>query len=191
MHMRIFIGIKLDSVAADRIEKFLKPFKKIASPVRWVKTKNIHLTLKFIGDVSEETYANIEKALVETDFRDTSGGPLGLKLEGCGKFGPRESISIFWIGLADNLRLKAIYEGIESALENVGIPRDERSFKPHITVGRNKKRFNFKPFFELIEENGDGFVAEMKATHFQLFKSKLTPDGPIYTVLKEIPIAQA
>jgi len=61
--MRIFIGIKLDDTVLDSLEKFLEPFKKIASPVKWTKRENLHITLKFIGDVPDETYSKIESRL--------------------------------------------------------------------------------------------------------------------------------
>ncbi|MCP5107975.1 MAG: hypothetical protein GY950_31590, partial [bacterium] len=66
-----------------------------------------------------------------------------------------------------------------------------RKFKPHITVARNKKTFYFKSFFEIIDENKEQLISALNVTHFQVYKSVLTPEGPIYTILKEIPIVTA
>lgn len=183
--MRIFIGIKLDDPVLDSMDKFLKPFKKIASPVKWTKRENLHITLKFIGDVTDDTYSQIESRLTDTDFNT---GPITLKFTGCGKFGKGGEMNIFWIGMEKNDTLEETFDRIETALEKTGIPKETRKFKPHITVARNKKRFNFKSFFQLIDDNHERTVAEFAVTHFQVFKSKLTPEGPIYTVLKEIPL---
>ena len=186
--MRIFIGIKLDERVHDEIEKFLEPFKKISSPIRWVKPENVHFTLKFIGEVSEEKYAQIEKRLSEAEFNT---GPFDLRLTGCGKFGRGNTLNIFWIGIAPSDPLAQVFNKIENTLAKIGIEKENRQFKPHITVGRNKKNFNFKSFSELIEENSDQLISEFNVGHFQVFKSQLRPEGPIYTILKEIPLAQA
>ncbi len=186
--MRVFIGIKLDERVHDEIEKFLAPFKKISSPIRWAKPENVHITLKFIGEVPEEKYAKIEKHLGEADFNT---GPFDLRLAGCGKFGRGNSLDIFWIGISPCDPLTRVFKKIEDTLAKSGIEKEKRPFTPHITVGRNKKNFNFKSFFQLIEENRDRLISEFNVDRFQVFKSQLKPEGPIYTILKEIPLAQA
>lgn len=186
--MRVFIGIKLDERVHEEIEKFLAPFKKISSPIRWVNPENVHITLKFIGEVPEEKYAKIEKNLAEAEF-DT--GPFDLRLAGCGKFGRDNTLNIFWIGITPSDPLTRIFKKIENTLAKLGIEKENRPFKPHITVGRNKKNFNFRSFSQLIEEKSDHLIAELNVDHFQVFKSQLRPEGPIYTILKEIPLAQA
>lgn len=186
--MRIFIGIKMDDAVHDRIERFLKPFKKFSTPVRWTKTSNIHITLKFIGEVPEDRCKEIETRLCKENFSAVTGGLLDIKLSGCGKFGKKESLNIFWIGIDENLPLKQLYHKIEDTITPLGVEKEIRPFKPHITVGRNKKNFNFKPFYKLIEEYGHQTVASFSAPSFQLFKSDLRPEGPIYTILKEIPL---
>ncbi len=192
--MRIFIGIKLaDSVTAS-IQKFLEPFQKISTPVRWIKPKNIHLTLKFIGEVDQETYRNIESALSEPfadELDDTVPGSFDVELTGCGKFGKGTALSIFWIGIRPTPALTSLYQSIEERLDRIGIPKEDRPFKPHITVGRNKRHYNFGKFNELIEQYGDQRINRFPVSAIQLFKSKLTPDGPIYTILKEISLNHA
>jgi 2'-5' RNA ligase len=184
--MRIFVGIKLDDRVQKEIESFLKPFKKISSPLRWVKPGNVHLTLKFIGEVSDDQYSHIERRLSDTEF---AAGPIELKLSGCGKFGKGDSLNIFWIGVDPDPTLTEIYDRIETSLAKAGIEKENRPFKPHLTVGRNKKNVNFKSFFRLMEENNDRLVSQFTVSHFQVFKSQLRPEGPVYTVLKEIPLA--
>jgi 2'-5' RNA ligase len=186
--MRVFIGIKLDERVHEEIEKFLAPFKKISSPIRWVNPENVHITLKFIGEVPEEKYAKIQKYLAEAEF-DT--GPFDLRLAGCGKFGRGSTLDIFWIGITPSDPLTLVFKKIENTLAKLGIEKENRPFKPHITVGRNKKDFNFKSFFQLIEEKSAHLISELNVNHFQVFKSQLRPESPIYTILKEIPLAPA
>jgi RNA 2',3'-cyclic 3'-phosphodiesterase len=187
--MRIFIGIKLDTTAIEQTEKFLKPFKKIACPIRWVKPGNIHITLKFIGEIPDKKYPPILQAVTEA-AASLHAGEFDVTLSGCGKFGPRDTLNIFWVGIAPQDTLTQLYEKIENSLFKIGIPKEDRPFKPHITIGRNKKDFNFKPVFNLIDENKDRKITGMHVTHFQLFESQLAPEGPVYTILKEIPLVE-
>jgi 2'-5' RNA ligase len=186
--MRIFIGIKMDAVVHERIERFLKPFKKMSTPIRWTKIENVHVTLKFIGDVPDREVKRIEERLGKEDFGGVTNGPLDIKLSGCGAFGKRGGLSIFWIGIDRNPGLKKLYHKIEDTIAPLGIEKETRPFKPHITVGRNKKNFNFKPVFKLVDERNGASVAAFTAPGFQVFKSDLRPEGPIYTILKEIPL---
>jgi 2'-5' RNA ligase len=74
-------------------------------------------------------------------------------------------------------------------LHKIGIPKETRPFKPHITVGRNKRPFNFKSLYALIAEKEHLPITSIQVKAFQVFKSELTPEGPIYKILKEIPVS--
>ena len=186
--MRIFIGIKLNDLVLEKIEKFLKPFKKIVTPLKWTKQENLHITLKFIGEVSPKQYSQIETLLNNADFNT---GAIDLNITDCGKFGKGRDLNILWIGIDKNGKLEDIYNRMENTLEKAGIAKERRKFKPHITAARNKKPFNFKSFFKKIDENSERFISGLKVTHFQVFKSQLTPEGPIYSILKEISLVTA
>jgi 2'-5' RNA ligase len=186
--MRIFIGIKLDNQVHDAIESFLKPFKKMRSPLRWVKRENVHLTLKFIGEISEDRYSQLEARLADKGYSDSD---LEIVLSGCGSFGRRNDLDIFWLGIEKNTGLEDLFNQIEDSLAPLGIDKETRPFKPHITVGRNKKRFNFKSLLRMMEDYADRQIAQFSATCFQVFKSDLKPEGPAYTILKEIPLSHA
>ena len=183
--MRIFIGIKFDDSTHEEIERALQPFKKISTPIKWVETKNIHLTLKFIGEVPGEKYSRIEDVLTSTDF---NVGAFDLEISGFGKFGRGKELNILWIGIVENEKLEDLYRRMEDALAKIGIAKEERLFKPHLTVGRNKKQYNFKPVFELLQEKKNMFVGKLRINSFQIFKSELFSSGPVYTILKEIAV---
>jgi 2'-5' RNA ligase len=138
--------------------------------------------------MSPGLYDRMTKKLAE---QDVPTGPFDVTLTGCGKFGRDHSMNIFWIGIGRSGTLGELYEFIENTLASIGIEREIRPFKPHITVARNKKNFNFKSFYDLIDRYGDSRIVQFPVTGFQVFKSTLTPDGPIYDVLKEIPLTAA
>lgn len=186
--MRIFIGIKFEDSTREEIERALKPFKKIATPIKYVKTENIHLTLKFIGEVPQEKYSQIEEVLSNNDF---NVGAFELEIVGFGKFGRGKELNILWIGIEKNEKVENLYLRIENALGKIGISKEKRPFKPHVTVGRNRKKYNFKPIFELLDKSADIFKTKFKVHAFQIFKSELFSTGPVYTILKEIAVDNA
>lgn len=183
--MRIFIGINFSDSTREEIERSLKPFKKIATPIKWVKPENVHLTLKFIGEVSPEKYSQIEEVFTNNDF---NVGAFDLEIAGFGKFGRGRELNILWVGIEKNETIKNLYQRIEDTLAKIGISKEKRPFKAHLTVGRNKKNFNFKPLFELLDKNADVHVTKFRVNAFQVFKSELFSTGPVYTILKEIAV---
>jgi 2'-5' RNA ligase len=186
--MRIFIGALLTEETREKIIKGLKPFKKIGTSIRWTACENIHLTLKFVGEISEALVGRMAEALLAAKI---PVAPFPLKITGFGKFPAGDDLHIFWAGVDDNPHLRALFVGIENTLAPLGIARETRPFNPHITLGRNKARYNFKALFELLAEKRDIFLAECQLTAFQLFSSQLTASGPRYTVIKEFPFDQS
>ncbi|MEI6613489.1 MAG: RNA 2',3'-cyclic phosphodiesterase [Chrysiogenales bacterium] len=186
--MRIFVGIKLDDAIRESITRELNSFKKIANSIRWTEIGNIHLTLKFIGEVAEVQVEQIKEVLLAAKI---PVAPFLLKISGFGKYPAGDDLHIFWAGVEDNPYLQILFDDIENTLGPLGIAREVRPFNPHITLGRNKAHYNFKTLFELLAEKRAIFLAECRVTSFQLFSSHLTPAGPQYKILKEIPLEQS
>ena len=183
--MRVFVGIKLDRTAVDNLTTVLKPFRKIAAPIKWTKTENIHLTLKFIGDVEQEDYQSIQQVL-STDNYPVSEFPV--RISGIGKFGRGQELNILWAGIEPSSPLESLYREIEDRLAGIRIPKETRPFKPHITLARNKKNIDVKPYLRLIDQHRDTFISVTAVKSCQRFKSDLSPAGPTYTILKEITL---
>ncbi len=186
--MRIFVGIQLNEAIREHIAAELQPFKKIANSIRWTESRNIHLTLKFIGEVSAARSGLIGEALPAATARLA---PFTLRVRGFGKFPAGDDLHIFWAGVEDSIHLQELFAGIEDALAPLAVARETRPFSPHITLGRNKARYNFDPLFALLAAKQDTPLAEFPVTAFQLFSSQLTPGGPLYKILKEIPLEQS
>lgn len=183
--MRIFIGIQMNDDTTERLENFIKPFQKISSPIRWIKRENYHLSLRFIGEVSENLWIRISDSISPSVFSIPSFPVL---IRGCGSFGRGDHINIFWGGVQRSLPLQNLYDTLENQLEAIGIQKEARPFHPHITLGRNKKNHHFKSFFKKMEMCRDTVISEQTVDKFQIYQSTLLPDGPVYKILKEIPI---
>ncbi len=183
--MRVFIGIKLNRPSQIKIEEFIKPIKKNSFPLKWVPSSNLHLTLKFIGDTRLEKLNQIISTVENLKF---PGDNLEITFRGMKKFGNKDQINVIWIGIEENNSLIKLYEKIELSLFNHGFNRETRLFKPHLTVARNKQSYNYKSLISTIEKNQHILIHKMKVKTFQIFKSTLTPDGSIYSIIKEIPL---
>jgi 2'-5' RNA ligase len=186
--MRTFIGIKLDAGTREKIASALKPFKKITTPIKWVKSENWHLTMKFIGEVNDEKKDRIIRTMKEIPIPVQ---PFEIAVSGFGKFGRGDDLNIFWAGIEENETLKKIYLQIEDALEKIQVKREAREFRPHLTIGRNRKSFDFKSFVAIIEKEQSRHIASFIAGGFQIFQSILTPEGPIYNIVEEISFPNA
>ncbi len=183
----MFTGITLCDEAREKVLKALKPFKKAGTPIRWTAEHNMHMTLKFIGEVGEPLAAEITGALQRWK---PAVAPFCLRLKGFGKFPAGDDLHVFWAGVEESPELRTLFAGVEAALFPLGIARDARPFQPHLTLGRNKADYNFKGLYGLLAEWRDRFLAEWPVSAFQLFSSRLTPAGPVYTLLLEIDLVQ-
>jgi RNA 2',3'-cyclic 3'-phosphodiesterase len=186
--MRIFTGIKLTEEAREKILQQAQPFKTAGASIRWTASGNIHLTLKFIGEVDERMAERVAAALAAARI---AVAPFRLRFSGFGKFPHGEDLKIFWAGVEDNPGLLALFNGIEEALLPLGIARDTRPFQPHLTLGRNKARADFAALLALLAEKQDLFLCECPVAAFQLYASRLLPSGPVYSELKEIALVQS
>lgn len=181
--MRIFIGIRLDNSSIQFIDQALKPLKRISTPIKWVQPENLHLTLKFIGEVTEDQLFQIVSVLQKTDYGIS---PFTLKISGIGKFSRGKTLTVLWAGAETNGELEKLYHSIENNMARISINRETRPFKSHITLGRNRKDFNFSGFYDQMEDSGNSLDFETMVNGFQIFRSDLSQSGPRYTVLKEI-----
>jgi len=180
--------VKLDDGVREDIIKELKPFKKAGTPIRWTDSGNIHLTLKFIGEADEAMTARVVATLAAAKI---AVAPFRLRVSGFGKFPAGEDLHIFWAGVEESQDLLTLFAALEETLLPLGIEPETRPFHPHLTLGRNRARYNFKTFFARLAEKQDLFLAAIQVAAFQLFASRLTPAGPVYTILKEIPLVQS
>lgn len=183
--MRCFIGIGLPAAVQDAVAEAIRGMRDAKGPVSWVAKGNLHVTLKFLGEIGRDRLAVLGWAL-----DGVAGGfaPFSLDAAGGGAFpGPRNP-RVLWVGFREPLELVGkLQQNIENALSGAGFPREDRPFHPHITVGR--VRGVLPPAW------GDRFVQGLAGREFGnvpvssivLFESRLAPGGAIYPVVREFP----
>jgi RNA 2',3'-cyclic 3'-phosphodiesterase len=183
--MRAFIAIELPVEIRDGISRIQDKLKAELPKVNWVKPQNLHLSLKFLGDISPEQLYNIKRTTTEiietnTDFK--------IELESLGVFPDLHAARIIWIGTNHPcLELKQLGEQLETRLVESGITQEKRTFCAHITIGRIKTYPIASDLKKSIDKVG-GVIAcanwEFNCREIVLFESTLGSSGPTYTILE-------
>ena len=191
--MRSFIALEMPPEVKEFAAGLIKELKPSGADVKWVEPGNLHLTLKFLGEVDPSATADIITAL--EGALATSAAP-GLSAGGCGAFPNARSPKVVWLGLGGRTDLVAqMARAVETALEPLGFEAEKRAFKPHLTLGRVRRPRRgakapstaplSRALTALAAAAGPSFMADRVA----LMKSTLTGSGPIYESLHRVTLA--
>ncbi|MBA3035154.1 MAG: RNA 2',3'-cyclic phosphodiesterase [Desulfobacterium sp.] len=186
--IRAFIALKLPENILTSIKNIQKDLKQYGFPVRWVKPENIHLTLKFFGNIDESDVANAKAAV--SDCADNFS-PLSLFAKGIGVFPTIMRPRVIWVGISGEIPLLlSLQNTLEKRLEEYGFKKEERPFQGHLTLGRFKDKANNGKLIEAIRKYQKFDSEVFTAQEFVLFKSDLKPQGPVYTELLNVLLAK-
>jgi 2'-5' RNA ligase len=180
---RGFIAIEIQ--AAPSIIEFEKAITKTGADVKLVEPKNIHLTLKFLGDTDENQIDAIEQVIKESV---KGASPFPVTLKGTGVFPNEKYLKVIWIGITNGDIMKKIADNIDKKLETLGFKKENRGFSPHLTIGRVKTAKNKEQLLTVIKNHNENEFLHQEIHSVTLKKSDLTPTGPIYTTLREIQL---
>ena len=184
--MRTFIAIDLESDIKKVLSLLVDELDKGNRNIRWVKHEGMHLTLKFLGEISIEKVPEIENVL---KMISKKYDPFPLKFKGTGSFPPgMKNPRVLWVGIEEEETLMALQSQLEGELEKLGFPREQRKFHAHLTLGRVKSLFNIKETLLLLEKYKDRNFGEMKANRISFIQSTLKPTGAEYSILSEFEL---
>jgi len=184
--MRTFIAIELEEGLKKALEAFVNELKPLAHNVRWAGAAGMHLTWKFLGEISETESARVFSVLEDISLRH---GVFTLVLEGTGTFPPgQKNPRVLWVGVVQVPQLMALQEAIEKEMARLGFEREKRPFHPHLTLGRVKSAFGLGPLIREMANSESRRFGEMSVRKFTLFRSILKPSGAEYSVLGEFPL---
>jgi len=178
---RGFIAIEVD--AFPKILEFEKRIKDTGAIVKLVEPENVHITLKFLGNVDECQIDEIEKIMKESV---ESLDPFNIRIKSSGAFPNDEYIRIIWIGIEDSDELRTIATKLDDYLSQIGFKKEKRSFSAHLTIGRVKAAKNKKQLLETIMSYKDIDFGEVHVDSIKLKKSDLTQKGPVYSTIREV-----
>jgi 2'-5' RNA ligase len=189
--IRTFIAVDLPvpSEALSWLSGFLTALEGRYRQARWVRPGDLHLTIRFLGNVLPARLDEIGAACAAAAGR---AGPLRLEFGPPGRFGPPRAPHTLWIGFRPGPGLESLRRvqvDLETRLKELGFPPEERGWTPHITLGRNPRHLIMEDWESLLPRwPGEG-QPSARVEALRLYSSVLTPDGPIHKVLREEPLA--
>ena len=181
--IRAFIAVNLSPDILDRIDQVALDLRKRmdAVPVRWVPTENIHLTLKFLGNVST---ANLEILKDILGKVVSSHHECDISVGGIGVFPKPHNPRVVWVGMEIPQELIALQHNIEIETARLGYSREHRPFSPHLTFGRvsrNASTQDVHIIADILDKYKVGFLGATRVRTVYLYRSDLKPEGVEYT----------
>lgn len=184
--MRLFVALDLNDAVRNGIAKFCENLRTEFPSARWERSESVHVTLKFIGEVSEERVAGIGDALsmVRCD------APIEMNFRGAGFFPDERRPRIFWIGIDATPNLAEIAGQIEAQLEPFGIAREAREFRPHLTLARISELTGIEKLRGALQRYGSVDFGDVRTNQLHLYRSVLGRGGAQYSRLKTFAFAK-
>jgi 2'-5' RNA ligase len=181
--LRCFIAIELSESVKSALAELQNNFRKCQADIRWVKPDNIHLTLKFLGDIDD--VVGIEKVISEACNKYK---PFDIEVAGAGVFPNIRSPRVLWVGIDDNEVLAGLQSAIEDGLAMLGFKKDKRKYQPHLTLGRFRSLRGDGTIVDIIGSYNNYKLGFMNASKVSLIKSELSLLGAVYSKIAEITL---
>ena len=178
---RAFIAFKLPADVVDSLKVLQSGLKKRGHNLRWVHPENIHLTLKYLGDVPAEELQEVKHVIGEVARHQVV---FSIEAKGLGVFPTVKKARVLWSGIhGDVTRLNSLQATLDQTLAAIGFEPEKRPFRGHLTLGRFKRRADGKKLASMLSEFGSYASPPLVPERLILFKSDLKPSGAVYTEL--------
>ncbi len=184
--VRAFVAANLNPDLQAALAMVQDRLRATRADVGWVRPENLHLTLKFLGQVEEERIGAIRDAIAAAA---AGSGPVRLVFQGLGAFPNPRAARVVWIGLSHGAEvLAALQAGIEAALESLGFGREARPFTAHLTLGRVRGPARREQLARALAEAPTEALGEMVLDRIELMKSDLSAGGARYSILQSFSL---
>ncbi len=186
--MRAFIAIDLDPAIKATLADFIRRLRKINDrDVSWSGPEGLHLTLKFLGEISEAKAAEVRRAVASIT---APAGRFPLVLKGTGVF-PSNSkfIRVLWAGIFEQPTLMNLHREIDFAMGRLSFITESHPFHPHLTLGRVRTALRLHDVLDEMDRHKYSDFGQMTAAKVTLFESRLQPTGAVYRIVEEFPLA--
>ena len=186
--MRAFVGISLPGHVRDALEQLQQALQAAQADVKWVEPSNLHVTLKFLDEITEEQRQAVEAMLARVAAYEPA---FQLGIEGVGAFPSPTAPRVIWVGLVTGKEVVArIVEAIEREGANIPLRKEERSFSPHLTLGRVRSSRHQQRLVQQLREVTWQAPSAWQVSSLTLYQSELSSAGPRYTVLADLPFGK-
>ena len=183
----MFVALEIPSSVRENLADLLTSLRVVSPQTRWVRPENLHVTLKFMGEVPETKLAATRSVLACV----RSDQPVTVDFRGLGFFPNEKRPRVFWAGIEASPNLKTLAADIESVVEKLGIPREQRPFSPHLTLARFEPPGLPEKLRSAIQENAAREFGSLRTNQYHLIESKLKPSAAEYTTLESFPFVAA
>lgn len=180
--IRCFIAIEIPDAIQTLLISAQEELNRSVRGASWVKRGNIHLTLKFLGDVAPNQISTIKDSIEQVA---NARSPFSLEIGGIGTFPNLTRPRIIWAGVKTGVdEVISISNEIDAGLSQHGYEREEKPFRPHLTLARLKRRINLKPFVDVFHQYDTINGATLIVNQIQVVESQLRQSGAVYTPLE-------
>jgi 2'-5' RNA ligase len=188
--MRTFVAIELTEDCRQNLLNAIQSLQPIAGGIKWSGPPQLHLTIKFIGEIPEEAVPDAEEALAQAAAEVE---PFSMQVSGLSGFPPKGVPRVLFAAVQeDSGALGELQSRVENVLEtSLGVEPEDRKFIPHVTLGRVKKKGFCPPLDKLQDQLQETDFGTVPVNNMVLIKSELTPDGPIYTPLHTFTLGES
>jgi RNA 2',3'-cyclic 3'-phosphodiesterase len=184
--VRVFVALDVPEPVRARLAELSARLKKVCPNARWVRLEGVHITLKFIGEVSPEKLEQTRHALGELP----NFGPITVRFAGLGFFPSACRPRVFWAGVEADPKLAELASAIEVKLRPLGFAPEQRSFHPHLTLARFEPPQGTQALRQAVEAMGAPEFGEETFWEFHLYQSVLKRSGAEYTRLVTYPFSR-
>jgi RNA 2',3'-cyclic 3'-phosphodiesterase len=179
--MRVFIALDIPEEIRARLIKYMERARALAPQARWARVEGLHVTLKFIGETSEQRIEEVKASLASV-----KAAPLVVRFERVGFFPNAKAARVFWAGVDGGEELPRLAAAIDLTIEKVGFAREQKIYHPHLTLARTSVR-PLRELLPLLEDNPPQF-GTMTAREFFLYRSQPQKGGSKYTKLERFEL---
>ncbi len=184
--MRLFLALELDARERRKIVQATALMREAAPAANWVREENIHLSLKFFGELSEWAPAALSALLAPVGLAHQ---PLELRVGGLGAFPNLRAPRVVWMGVQHDPRLELLHHDVEGACDAGGYGLDARAFRPHITIARVRDGMKSADARALASAaRAVRYAGTHRVAALSIVESVLEPGGPRYTQVASIPL---
>jgi 2'-5' RNA ligase len=189
--IRAFIAISLSPEIYNSLDQVVAHLQERLSeaPIRWVVVRNIHLTIKFLGEVS---VSNLELLTKILHSEASHHSPFDISVGDLGAYPSIKRPRVIWVGVKSPPELHALQRGVETETTRLGYARENRDFSPHLTLGRISRSANSADIRRISDVLGNckvGYLGAARVQGVNLYRSDLKPSGAIYTEIFSAPLA--
>ena len=180
--IRSFIAFDLENEQVlNRLTEAQKIVLETGADLRLVASQNIHVTIRFLGDISPGMVEKVYDAMKKVEFK-----PFKIQIRGIGVFPSLNFPRVVWAGMTDGVeQLRSIFTQLEPQIRALGFKADAYGFSPHLTIARVRTGANKQHLAEFVSKKGDYEFGIIQANCLRLKRSQLSPKGPIYSTIKE------